>query len=175
MKTQALGWLAAAVVAAGLNASYHDGGLEWAHQIADRVEHNAAAVVALATGRAGQFLAEARWVGARDETASCPWSTILAQAQTRVARTENRFAQIEVMSAREQAQLARLEANRARIEALVAARTARIRIPAVAVSPVSIPEVEIPAICPRVRVKVPRLPRIPAPVIHVQTLSEGPV
>ena len=36
--TQAWGWLVAAVLAAGLNASYHDGGLQWAHQIADRVE-----------------------------------------------------------------------------------------------------------------------------------------
>src|SRR5215469_1149640 len=60
MKTQAWGWLGAAVLAAGLNSSYHDGGLQWAHEIADRVQHNTSAVLALATGRADQFLAEAR-------------------------------------------------------------------------------------------------------------------
>jgi hypothetical protein len=62
MKTQAWGWLAAAVVAAGLNASYHDGGLQWAHRVTNRIEHRTAAVVALATGHADRFLAEAKWV-----------------------------------------------------------------------------------------------------------------
>ncbi len=47
--TQAWGWLTAGVLAAGLNASYHDGGLQWAHQVADRVEHGSAAVLALAS------------------------------------------------------------------------------------------------------------------------------
>ena len=60
--TQAWGWLAAGVLAAGLNAAYHDGGLEWAHRIADRVQHGSAAVVALAGGRADQFVAAGRAV-----------------------------------------------------------------------------------------------------------------
>jgi hypothetical protein len=62
MKTQAWGWLAAAALAAGLNASYHDGGLQWVHQAVDQVEHGSAAVLALAAGHADQFLAEARLV-----------------------------------------------------------------------------------------------------------------
>jgi hypothetical protein len=62
MKTQAWGWLGAAVLAAGLNASYHDGGLEWAHNAVDQIQHRSAAVLALASGRADQFLAEAKWV-----------------------------------------------------------------------------------------------------------------
>jgi hypothetical protein len=78
MKTQAWGWLATAVVAAGLNASYHDGGLRWLHQAVDEMEHSSAAVVALAAGHTDQFLAEARlvsnqsWAGqpSPDETAS---------------------------------------------------------------------------------------------------------
>ena len=177
MKTQAWGWLAAAVVAAGLNAIYHDGDLQWVHRIADRVEHNSAAVLALASGRADGFLAEARMVGARDEAESCPWATALAQVENRVARSENGFAQIAAMSAREQAELARLEANRARIEAVVAAHTARIRVPAVAVTRVSIPAVRIPDVCPRIRVRIPRPPivRISSPVIHIETPSAGPV
>jgi hypothetical protein len=62
MKTQAWGWLAAGVLAAGLNASYHDGGLQWLHQAVDQVEHGSAAVLALAGGHADLFLAEARLV-----------------------------------------------------------------------------------------------------------------
>jgi len=184
MKTQAWGWLAAAVLAAGLNASYHDGGLEWAHRVFDRIGYNSAAVLALASGRADQFLTEARLATADEETASCRWATALARVQTQVARTGTGFAHVQTMSAREEAQLARLEANRARIEARVAAQTARIRIPAAAFNPVALsvsdmkmPDLKIPAVCPRVRVNIPRLPmlRIPAPVVHVEPFGSGPV
>jgi len=184
MKTQAWGWLAAAVMAAGLNASYHDGGLEWAHRVADQIGYNSAAVLALASGRADQFLADAQLVTASEETASCRWATALARVQNQVAHTENQFAHVQAMSAREEAQLARLEANRARIEARVAAQSARIRIPAAVFSPVvysfsnmKMPDVKILGACPRVRVNLPRLPmvRIPAPVVHVETFSPGPV
>jgi len=182
MKTQAMGWLAAAVVAAGLNASYHQGGMEWAHQIADQVGHNTEAVIALATGRADRFLAEAQVAKAEDEdqteVSSCRLQTALARVQTRIARSEARFASLDdVMSAREQAQAARIDAQRARIEARVEARVARIRIPAVAVNPVvvRVPQVDV---CPRIRVNVPRLPviRVPAtPVIHIDVPGAGPV
>ena len=183
MKTEAWGWLAAAVVAAGLNASYHDGGLEWAHRVADQIGHNSAAVLALASGRADQFLTEAQLVTAREETASCRWTTTLARVQNRVARTENGFAHVQAMSAREEAQLARLEANRARMEARFAAQAVRFQA-AAALRPVaySVPDMkmldmEIPSVCPRVRVNLPRLPmvRIPAPVVHVETFGPGPV
>src|SRR5215831_7775386 len=122
MKTQAWGWLAAAVVAAGLNASYHDGGLQWAHQIMNQVRYNTGAVMALATGDADQFLTEARMLTARNETSSCPFATALARVETRMEGSETQF---EVMSARQQAELARLEVDRARM----AAEVARIRIP----------------------------------------------
>ena len=183
MKTQAWGWLVAAVVAAGLNASYHDGGLEWAHRVADQIGHNSAAVLALASGRADQFLTEAQLVTAREETASCRWTTTFARVQNRVARTENGFAHVQAMSAREEAQLGRLEANRARMEARFEAQAARFRA-AAALRPVaySVPDMkmldmEIPSFCPRVRVNLPRLPmvRIPAPVVHVETFGPGPV
>ena len=171
-------------MAAGLNASYHDGGLEWAHRVADQIGYNSAAVLALASGRADQFLTEARLVSASEETASCRWSTTLARVQNRVARTESGFAHVQAMSAREEAQLARLEATRARIEARVAAQAARIRIPAAALSPVvysfsdmKMPEMKMPSVCPRVHVNLPRLPlfRVPAPVVHVETFGAGPI
>ena len=171
MKTnQAWGWLAAGVLAAGLNASYYDGGLQWVHRVADRVGRNSAAVVAAASGRADQFLSEARLLTARTQTASCPLSTAMALVQRRIARSE---AGLDGMSAREEAQLARLEASRARIEA----QTARIRIPEAAFSPVVV-RMTGASVCPRVRVSVPRMPAIKMPqipAIHIDTASAGPV
>jgi ABC-type molybdate transport system ATPase subunit len=167
---QAWGWLAAGVLAAGLNASYYDGGLQWVHRIADRVEQNATTVAALASGRADQFLSEARILTARTQTASCPLSTAMALVQSKIARSEAGF---EVMSAREEAQLARFEASRARIEA----QTARIRIPAAAFNPVVV-RMTGTSVCPRIRVNVPRMPAIkmpPIPEIHIDTASAGPV
>jgi hypothetical protein len=171
--TQAWGWLVAGVLAAGLNASYHNGGLQWAHQaieqIADKVEYRSQAVLALASGNADRFLAEARMLTARNETASCPLAASMARVQNRVALSQ---ARLNLMSAREEAQLGRLEANRARMEAQVEAQVARIRIPAMAFNPVA---VRVPA-CPRIRVEVPRVPmvRIPAQVIRVESGS-GPI
>jgi hypothetical protein len=178
MKTQAWGWLVAGVLAAGFNASYHDGGMEWAHRIADQVEHNTGAVMALATGRADQFLAEARVLTVRQEASRCPLQNALAQVQSAINSSDIDFAsdmdfapvdRIEVMTAREQAQMARLEANRARIEA----RVANIRIPAVALTPVVVSTPKV--VCPRVRVNIPRLPQIKLPVIHIENPGAGPV
>ena len=164
MKTQAWGWLAAAVMAAGLNASYHDGGLRWAHEIANQVKHNTGAVLALATGRADQFVAEANLVAASKQSLPCPFAA-LAEARAVAVPTQVELRQFEVMSAREQAKLARIETARARIEA----RVAQLHIPAVAFNPVV---VQAPrSVCPRVRVSMPRIPavKIPAmPVVHVE-------
>ena len=177
--TQAWEWLVAAVLAAGLNASYHNGGLEWAHQIADRVEQGSAAVLAQASGHAGQFLTEARLLTARTETASCPFATTLTQVQTRIARSsETSVERFDVMSAREERQLARLEANRARMEAQIARQTAHIRIATAAFAPIAVKAIPAPVVCPRVRVNVPRMPMIRIPVvpeIHVETGSSGPI
>jgi hypothetical protein len=181
MKTQAWGWLAAAVVAAALNASYHDGGLHWAHEIVDQVKHNSQAVLALATGQADQFLAEAQLASVRHEGAPCPFAAAVAEARSMVMDQDPEVAvmdsdmnkaDFDIMSAREQRALARLEAQRARIEAQVA----RLRIPEVAMRPVvvRVPEVSV---CPRVRVHVQRMPLIkipPMPQVHVDT-GMGPI
>lgn len=191
MKTQAWGWLAAGVVAAALNASYHDGGLQWAHQIVDQVRHNSQVVLAMATGQADQFMAEAQLASARHQATACPLAAAMAEARAKimdqdadtvirdqadamiqdsdVASDDSGFA---AMTARQQAALARLEARRARIEAQVA----RIRIPAVAMRPVvvRVPEVSV---CPRVRVHLQRMPAIkipPMPQVHVDP-GMGPI
>ncbi len=172
MKTQAWGWLAAAVLAAGLNANYHDGGLQWAHEIVGRIGDNAHAVVALATGQADQLLTEARIVSVERQAPSCPLTSALAEVRAEMPR-DFELDRIEVISARGQARLARIEANRARIEAQIA----RIRIPAISINPVVV-EAPTVSVCPRVRVNIPRMPRINVPMaprVHVETVSFGPV
>ncbi len=178
--TQAWGWLAAGVLAAGLNASYQDGGLQWAHQIADGVERNSATVLTLASGGADQFLAEARLLAARDETASCRLATAMARVQTRIAQSGIAESQagFDAMSAREEEQAARFEANRARMEARIAARTAHIRIATAAFVPISVKAMPAPVVCPRVRLNIPRVPMVKMPVmpeIHIDAGSAGPV
>jgi hypothetical protein len=193
--TQAWGWLVAGVLAAGLNASYHDGGLRWAHQVAEQisyqVEHRSAAVLDLASGHADRFVSEVRLLTTRQETASCPWSTAWARVQTRVARTQVARTQVartqagfdrfKAMSDRQEAQLARFEANRARIEAQMARirlqidpQIAHLRMTTATFGPVELKTV--PVACSRVRVNVPRVPmiRIPAPAIDIESGS-GPI
>ena len=166
MKTQAMGWLAAAVVAAGLNASYHQGGMQWAHRIADRVGYKTGVVLALATGHADRLLADAQLAQAQNEVSSCRMHTALARAQSRIERSQARFEHFdEVMAARQEIRAARVEAQRERIEAQIA----KIRIPAVAMNPVVVPTPRID-VCPRIQVRVPRMPviKMPAmPDVHV--------
>jgi hypothetical protein len=167
--TQAWGWLAAGVMALGLNGFYHDGGAAWAHravnqvmaQVGERTEN----VMALAAGRADWFTAKAEKVAAQDETASCRLATAMARLQTKIA-SQGGMARLEALSAREEAQWARLEANRARVEAQVA----RVRF-----APAVFNTVEIPMTCPRIRVSIPRPPvmRIPSPTAQV-LMPAGP-
>jgi hypothetical protein len=163
--TQAWGWLAAGVVALGLNGFYHDGGAEWAHRFVNRVGSRSAAVVALASGHADRFLEEARLLTANDEPRSCKFTTEMARWQARVARGQAGFAHVEAMSAREQAALARIEANRARIEAQVA------RVQFLQAQPGTM---NLHIACPHVRANAPlvqipqiRIPRVEIPEINV--------
>jgi hypothetical protein len=202
MKTQAWGWLGAAVLAAGLNSSYHNGGLQWAHEIADRVQHNTGAVLALATGRADEFLAEAAMlkvdrgtdIATNNEESQCPFSSAWARARNSFNHSQVEFDRFQALSDREQARLARLEANRARIEAQVQAKLARVHLADnsfrfadgdfsfadVSVAPAV---AEMPRIhCPRVRVATPhvprvrvRIPRIETPVVQVDNGDDGPI
>ncbi len=168
MKTQAWGWLAAAVMAAGLNASYHDGGLRWAHEIANQVKHNTGAVLALATGRADQFVTEANLVAAAKQSSPCPLAAALAEARAIAVPTQMEVRRFEVMSAREQATLARIETRRARIEA----RVAQLHIPAMAFNPVVV-QAPTRSFCPRVRVSMPRIPAVKMPMLPVVHVENG--
>lgn len=178
MKIQAWGWLVAGVVALGLNGLYHDGGLDWAHQIADQVQYKADTLL---SGRAGQFLAEAQAFAGRNETASARIASAVAEVQSQVAHSQAGIARFEAMTAREQAACARIEAKRARMEAQrarIEARLAAVRIPADVIVPVEIPvDVKVPMVCPHLRISVPRAPLVRAPVrvIQVDAAGAGPV
>ena len=164
---QAWGWLMAGVVAAGLNASYHDGGLRMVHEMVGRAGHNVEAVLALASGNADQFLTQARLVTARklsdqqvtaEEAApSCPLARAMARVETRVARSDANWARFEAFGDREQA---RLDRSRARFEANMA-RVAQVRMPAAALQPMVYVN---RTACSRVRVSVPQIsmPKMPA-------------
>lgn len=180
--TQGLGWLAAGVVALGLNGFYHDGGLELAHRVADRISNRSQAVVALASDRANDLLAKVEMVSARGETQSCRLAGAAAHLQAQVDRTQARLvklsnartadgvARIDVMSARQEEQMARLEANRARIEA----QAARFRFAAFNPVMVRVPKVSV--VCPRMRVLVPQPNiNISVPSIRISTGGTGPI
>ena len=169
MKTQAWGWLATAVLAAGLNSSYHNGGLDWAHRVADRVQHNTSAVLAWATGNADRFLAEAQLASA-ENSHSCPFSAALAAVRRSIAPVHSEQERFEAMTAHEEAALARLEANRARMEAQM------VRLNMANFNPVFVRAPRV--ICPRVRVSIPRMPvvRMPGtPMVHMEYSGAGPV
>lgn len=157
--TQAWGWLAAAVLAAGLNAAYHDGSFAWAHRIADQAQHVSGAVVALASGRADRFLAEAETLTARNNDEMTVLSdTTEAQADREMARAEAAYARVEAFSAREQAHCARIRAEHAHMAARIAAHHAVMQGPNgeidAAFRTIEIPE--IPAMSP-VRIEIPQV------------------
>src|ERR1700686_170340 len=143
MKSEAWGWLAAGVLALGLNGVYHEGGAAWMHRnverVIARVADQSGAVLALATGRADWFMAKANLAAARNETGACGMATAMARMQTQMVRAHGGMANFEAMSAREEAAMARVEADRARIEAQVA----RVRF-----SQVAFDAGKIPVICP---------------------------
>jgi len=178
-------WLAAGVMALGLNGAYHDAGAEWVQRIGDRVVSRSAAVIALASGRAERFLTLAQLSTAREQTTSCRFATAIARLQTKIAHTQTGYAQtgrdFEAMKARQESALARLEAKRAQIEAQVA----RLPIETASFEPMlrdsfgmsfAPRQIKVPMVCPRVRVNNPRnVMTVPAPMVHLVTVSAGPV
>jgi hypothetical protein len=188
--TQAWGWLAAGVLALGLNGFYQDGGARWAHQVVERVASQISTGLELSGARADQFLADARLLQARDEATFlrltsytqsrlCGLAGALARVQTANAQSEARHDRFEAMPARQEAAFARLEANRVRMEARLAAATARFSTANFTFNPVAFNPVKVPA-CPRVRVNIPRVPQIKIaaptiPAIHIEALSAGPI
>jgi hypothetical protein len=166
--SQAYAWLAAGVLAAGLNASYHDGGLQRVHEMVDQVEHSSTAVLTLARLQTRLLQSELAKAGFANTEFG---ETGFAKAE--LAKTQTGFDRLQAIDDREQARVDRMEARRARIEA----RITCIRIPAAGFAPMVFSAPRISE-CPRMRVDVPRLPAIQVPkipAIHVEIPSAGPV
>ena len=177
---QAMGWLMAAVVAAGLNSTYHEGGLDWAHQVVDRMEQGSNLTLAAATGRADQFLSELKVLADRTDSAECPFSSTLDRVQGRIqARLDRTQARVErlndVMSARQQAELNRMEAQRNRMEARFQAQTNQFKFVTAEFNPVEVHTIRVNEICPRIRIRVPQPPTVKIPSIPVVHVSVGPI
>jgi hypothetical protein len=179
--TQGWGWLAAGVLALGLNGFYHDGGLDLAHRAINRISDRSAMVVALASERADDLLDRVELVSER-QTQSCRLTTgvarfqnQIARAQTKIAGTQAGFDRFEAVSARQGARMVQLEANGARIEAQAAQfRFAAFAPVAVRVSRISTPRISI--VSPRLRVVVPPPDiNISVPCVHVSTSGTGPI
>ena len=187
MKIQASGWLIAGVMALGLNGFYHDGGFAWAHRAIAEFEHNTTAVLALASGRADEFLAEVKPVVVHQESASCPIATAFARVQTKVAQLAqvapaqtyqvnlDRLLAAQVvasdrlqeMSDRRQAAIERAQAKQVEVQARIAAKMVRIQ---------SMPALQYASFethCPQVHVHVPRVhvPEIQIPQVHIPQIS----
>ena len=173
-------WLAAGVMALGVNGVYHDGGAEWAHRLVDR----SAAVVALASGHWERFLASAQLFSSREQTVFCRVATEMARFQTKTAWTPTGFAHFDGMTAQQEAGLARRGANLAQFEAgraRIEAQVARLDFASASLRPelgaaFGPKRIKLPVICPRARVNIPRtFVRVPAPTVRVETLSAGPI
>src|SRR5208282_2459665 len=79
------------------NGFYQDGGFAWAHRGADRIESRSAAVLALASGRAERFLAEARIVNAQDNAVVDRWEAVSVRREPHAVRAA--VAQVRVHKA----------------------------------------------------------------------------
>lgn len=200
MKT-AWAWLAAGVVALGLNGFYQDGGAQWLHQRVGLAGHRTEAVLALATGHVDRFLAEARLVAAQQSSVRCPFAAMTAVAEPvhvyirRImsdsaradfdAGCDRGLARVERARALDRArldlQLARMDAASARLQAQWGRSSASamvlhpmvVRVPAVRLQ--DLPQT---AYCSRLNTKIPQVPalKIPAvPMVRIQKLSFGSI
>jgi hypothetical protein len=150
MKTQGLAWLAAGVLALGLNGTLQDSGADWAHQIVDRISDQTTALVDQTSERAQNLLTEARMRLSGDENTSCRAAAVVTRWQAQSDRMTARRARIE----------ARIESVRDRVEV----RTVRLRVASAQFDPIV---VNAPVECPRVRVNAPRV-RVVVPNVNIQ-------
>jgi len=164
--TNAWGWLAAGVLALGVNGFLHDEGANLVRRAADTVAARSEAVFALATGQADQFLTKARVVAARERAQRCPLDAAIAQMRSRMTERAP-FVPLGSRTEMQESQMAWLDAQKVQMEA----QMAQFQFDA---ADLKVPEVHV--VCPRMRVKVPRPKlRIPAPGVHVRTERTGSI
>jgi len=130
-------WVAAGVLALGLNSEYQRGRLEWAHRAVDR----SLALTESASDQGARYVALAEIMLGHRQAEFGPARTALAGVQTKVACARMALAQRELERARPQLVKARFEMEKAYLIAVTGDRMALVTCPHQ----------------PEVRVRVPRI------------------
>lgn len=187
-------WLAAGVLALGINGAYQDGEFQWAHRIADR----SAVMVQQVRNEGCRLVAIAETFLGRD-------SSGFERAQDQLARVQDRLSHRQMERMQRQMEMAQYQVERAQrmvvmqqdepcshshrfmvqvpevnVPAVnVRAFVPNVNVPAVTVPAVTIPAVQIPEIrvpqvtIPRIDVPTVRIPAVKIPPVHVQVGNDG--
>jgi hypothetical protein len=165
-------WLAAGVLALGLNGAYQDGEFAWAHKIADR----SCSLLERVTERSDRVVAAAEIMLGHEPST-------LARAQERLARLQEKLSSTQMDRTQRQLNSAQCKLSRARVKIVemqgpeYASQVVvdvpnfpvmstinerqfghAVRIPAVRIPEVRIPEINIPQV---------RVPQITIPPVRV--------
>jgi hypothetical protein len=180
-------WLAAGVLALGLNGAYQDGEFPWVHNLADR----SCALLERVTEQKDRFVAMTEIMFGREPSS-------LARAQERLARLQERLSTTQVDRIQRRLEVAQCKIARAQAKVVVLehsqlcsgtshfvvhvpsvnmpampAVNVREFMSAVTVPSVQIPEINIPQVrVPRITIPEVRVPQIHVPPVHVQVDSD---
>jgi hypothetical protein len=118
-------WVAAGVLALGLNSEYQSGRLEWAHRAVDRC----LALMELASDQGMRHVAVSEIMLGHRQAEFGPAQTALVRVQTKVACARMALAQKELERARPQFVKARFEMEKAQLIAVTRDRVALLNCP----------------------------------------------
>jgi hypothetical protein len=174
--TKAWYWVAAGVLALGLNSEYQRGGLQWAHRVVSRGHE----VVACAQLTSRRYLAMAKLMFGTDPDPELPSEAVLAQVQESVDGIQNRIAhkhiQIEnierldekiqpsMMRAEMAMERAQIKIDMAQMRAEMRSNRAGYLCPRMRKMTFTVPEVpnmRVPRVnIPKIVVRVPQVPEV---------------
>src|SRR5215470_14370564 len=162
-------WLAAGVLALGINGAYQDGEFQWAHRIADR----SAVMVQQVRNEGCRLVAIAETLLGRD-------SSGVERAQDQLARVQDRLSHRQMERMQRQMEMAQYQVERAQRvvemqqdEPCSHSHRFMVKLPEVNVPAVNVrafvPNVNVPAVTvPRIDVPTVRIPDVKIPPVHVQ-------
>lgn len=182
-------WLAAGVMALGLNGAYQDGQFAWVHRLADR----SAAMVQELRDQGCRFVALAELMLGRD-------SATIARAQDQLARVQDRLSRGQMDRMQRQLEAAQLRIDRAAQRMVMIqqdepcshsrrfmvqmpevdlhAVNVRAFVPNMNLPSVRIPEINIPQVTiPQIDVPSVTVPEVRVPSVHVRVDDDnnGPI
>jgi len=156
-------WLAAGVMALGINGAYQDGQFAWAHRLADR----SAAMVQEVRDQGCRLAAMAEVIFGHEP------STI-ARAQDQLARVQDRLSRQQMDRMQRQMESAQLQIDRAAQRMVVfqqdepCAHSHRFMVQ---VPEVDVPAVNVRAYVPNVNVPAVRIPEINIPQVTIPRIN----